>query len=119
MSLGDHEVELIARICHEANRTYCVGIGDLSQVPWGQAPDWQRASAIAGVRHHLADDLTPEQSHAKWFAHKYDEGWQWGPVKDEQKKLHPCMLPYEHLPEFQKRKDLLFRNIVKAFKEST
>ena len=45
----------IASICHEANRAYCLSIGDESQPEWATAPDWQRVSAINGVRFHLTE----------------------------------------------------------------
>lgn len=107
----------IARIAHDANRAYCISIGDLTQLPWAQAADWQRESAIAGVRAHLAYDLTPEQSHEAWMKHKAAEGWVYGAVKDPIAKRHPCMLAYHLLPVQQRVKDALFRNIVHALKE--
>lgn len=118
MNIPSSDIEIIARICHEANRTYCISIGDLSQPTWAQAPDWQRDSAINGVKAHLKSDLTPRESHEAWFAQKYDEGWKYGPVKDAVKKEHPCMLPYDHLPPHQRLKDHLFGNIVRAFKSA-
>jgi len=41
--------ETIAVVCHEANRAYCSRIGDDSQPPWCDAPEWQKMSAITGV----------------------------------------------------------------------
>jgi hypothetical protein len=40
----------IARVCHEVNRAYCTSLGDESQLPWDSAPQWQKDSAINGVR---------------------------------------------------------------------
>jgi hypothetical protein len=40
------EFSNIAKVCHEANRAYCQTISDNSQLPWEQAKEWQRASAI-------------------------------------------------------------------------
>ena len=34
------------------------------------------------------------------------------PVKDADKKEHPCLVPYEQLPTEQKVKDAIFRVIV-------
>lgn len=105
----------IAAVCHEANRAYCAEIGDDSQLPWAEAPDWQRESALAGVEAILADpSRTPEQSHVAWCAHKAADGWIYGPVKDPARKEHPCMVPYGALPPEQQRKDHLFRAIVLA-----
>lgn len=105
----------VARIAHEVNRAYCAAIGDSSQPKWDDAPEWQKQSAMAGVKAHIDNPyLTPEQSHEKWLEHKKAEGWTWGEVKDEQKKEHPCFRPYKELPTEQQVKDYLFRAVVHA-----
>lgn len=108
--------ELIAKVCHEANRAYCESIGDNSQPAWENAPDWQKDSAMNGVNFHLNSNTTPEQSHENWMTQKEAEGWVYGPVKDPSKKEHPCMVPYNQLPAEQRSKDYIFRAIVHAFK---
>ena len=106
----------IAKICHEANRAYCQAIGDFSQVPWDDAPDWQRESAIKGVELHLSNpDAGPEASHESWSAEKLSTGWVYGPVKDIEKKEHPCLVLFKDLLVEQQMKDVLFRNIVRSF----
>ena len=100
----------IAKVAHEINRAYCASLGDETQAAWEDAPEWQRASAIAGVEMHLADpDATPEQSHESWLAQKLADGWTYGEVKDVQNKQHPCCVPYDQLPPAQKAKGRLFR----------
>ena len=109
------DVQSIARVCHEANRAYCRSIGDNSQPSWDEAPDWQRRSAENGVAFQLANpDATPSHSHEEWLKEKAAAGWTYGPVKDPEKKEHPCFVPYEELPEEQKRKDVLFIAVVRA-----
>lgn len=103
-----------AKTAHEVNRAYCEGIGDTSQEPWCDAPDWQRESCIAGVRGVLFDNNTPEQSHESWMKQKLADGWKYDPVKDPGRKLHPCLVPYAELPEGQKVKDHLFVTTVKG-----
>lgn len=103
----------IARVAHEVNRSYCEALGDMSQVPWKEAPDWQRESAIKGVMFHRENpDAGPEHSHESWLKEKQDNGWVWGSVKDEALKEHPCCIPYDELPVEQKAKDYIFRGIV-------
>lgn len=109
----------IAKIAHQANKAYCEAIGDYSQPEWENAPEWQKDSAIKGVKFHLNNDPTPEQSHENWLKIKEAEGWKYGKVKDVEKKEHPCFRPYHELPENQKIKDAIFSNIVKAFKGET
>lgn len=107
--------EDIARVCHEANRAYCLALGDESQTPWDLAPEWQRMSAINGVTFHLKNPLAnPIDSHDSWMKEKVEAGWVHGPVKDAEAKTHPCILPYHELPEEQRKKDDLFIAVVRA-----
>lgn len=108
-------IEDIAKVCHAANRAYCQTLGDYSQPIWEEAPQWQKQSAINGVQFHLNNSWAdPSAMHDNWMAQKQAEGWKYGPVKDPEKKEHPCMVPYEDLPPEQKRKDLLFIGVVAA-----
>ena len=103
----------IAKVCHEANRAYCESIGDNSQPKWEDAPEWQRSSAEKGVEFNIAHpDAPPSASHDSWLAEKEATGWKFGPVKDPDKKEHPCFVPYAELPVEQRRKDALFKAIV-------
>ena len=105
----------IAGICHETNRAFCEKLGDTSQPYWEDAPDWQKNSAIDGVRFHLANpDAAPDASHENWLKLKTEEGWVYGPVKDPEKKEHPCCVPYQQLPLEQRAKDYLFKGVVEA-----
>lgn len=106
---------LIALVAHEVNRAYCVGIGDASQPAWGDAPAWQKDSAVAGAQFVLTNpESTPEASHASWLAQKAADGWIYGAIKDPEVKTHPCFLPYEQLPVDQRVKDYLFGAAVRA-----
>ena len=109
-------VEAIARVCHEANRAYCLALNDTSQPAWDDAPAWQQDSARHGVEAHLAGGLTPEQSHESWLNEKIATGWVYGLIKDPDEKTHPCCVPYADLPEDQRRKDKLFGAIVNSLK---
>jgi hypothetical protein len=108
------KVEDIAKVCHEANRAFCQTLGDYSQPPWDEAPEWQRKSAIAGVKTIIENYfITPEDQHKCWFAHKVADGWTYGPEKDVDKKTHPCMKPYDELPAEQRIKDEIFGSIAR------
>lgn len=105
----------IAEVCHEANRAYCRAIGDNSQLAWEQAPDWQRKSAIAGVEFCQQNPNAPASAnHESWLAQKQKDGWKYGPVKDPEKKEHPCCVPYDNLPWEQRAKNYLFKAVVEA-----
>ena len=111
-----HPLDDTARICHEVNRAYCEALGDTSQPAWEDAPEWQRSSARSGVYLHISGDFGPEASHASWMQQKLAEGWQYGPVKDPEKKEHPCMVPFADLPREQQAKDYIFRGVVHALR---
>lgn len=105
----------IARVAHEANREYCRTLGDTSQKEWDLAPTWQQASARHGVEAIIAGKVRgPGDSHASWLAEKKADGWVYGPEKDEVKKTHHCMVPFEQLPQEQRAKDYLFFAVVSA-----
>jgi len=107
--------EVIARVVRTVNKIHCESIGDYSQPDWDDAPQWQKESAIEGVLGILNGEITtPEESHKKWLKHKEETGWKYGPVKDTEKKEHPCMVPYDELPEEQKVKDKFFFGVVKS-----
>jgi hypothetical protein len=106
-------IEQAARIAHEVNRAFCSGIGDTSQLPWAYAPEWQKESARKGIEFHwktiASGELpSPSASHESWTSEKESTGWKYGPVKDVDKKEHPCLVPYDQLPDEQKTKDFLF-----------
>lgn len=107
--------QVIARVCHEANRALCEAFGDHSQKPWGEAEQWQRDSAVRGVRFALDNpEAPPSAQHEAWLADKVADGWTYGPVKDAAAKYHPCCVPYEKLPPEQKAKDYVFKAVVRA-----
>lgn len=105
--------EACARAGHEVNRAYCLALGDTSQPAWEDAPEWQKSSARNGVAGAIAGN-TPKQSHESWLAEKTATGWKYGPVKDPEKKEHPCFVPYAELPPEQRAKDHLYVAVVRA-----
>lgn len=119
MNIFQNELVKIARLAHQLNKEYCsVILDDNSQPDWSDAPEWQKESAINGVKMFLTNpDATPEDSHKNWYDFKKKDGWKFGPVKDPIKKEHPCMMPYEELPDDQKVKDSLYSNTVKILLE--
>jgi hypothetical protein len=112
------KIKGVAKIAHEINKAYCHAIGDYSQPTWQDAPEWQKSSAIKGVEFHILNpDAGPDASHVSWMKQKTEEGWKYGPIKDAEKKEHPCYVPYEDLPTEQKAKDYLFKQVVTSLRE--
>lgn len=104
----------IAMVAHEANRALCQLQGDHSQLPWAEAPEWQRVSAKNGVEHAKNPDAQPRDSHESWLAEKEAGGWVYGETKDPEAKTHPCIMPYDDLPPEQQIKDVLFLAVARA-----
>lgn len=108
----------VARVAHEMNKAFCESIGDNSQPNWDDAPNWQKDSAINGVKFHLENpDASPSASHDSWLKQKQEEGWKYGEIKDADKKEHPCFVPYDQLPTEQKSKDYLFKQVIHSLKK--
>lgn len=109
--------ERIAAVAHEVNRAYCAALGDTSQPPWEDAPEWQRVSARKGVDLHVDNpEAGPEASHKSWMAEKIATGWVYGEKKNPEAKppTHPCIVPFSKLPKEQQAKDFIFRAVVHA-----
>lgn len=124
--LWEQRAEVIARACHSAWYAYAViGLGEEGE-PWDSAPEWQKESIRDAIRfwdkecgEFLASTEPPEGytlsqwarvnlpmlSHENWMNHKKLTGWTYGEKKDVNDQTHPCMLPYEELPEAQRKKD--------------
>lgn len=119
MELAQLTAKRIAKVAHEVNKAYCEFLGDDSQVPWDMAPEWQRESAVNGVKFHAENpDAGPEASHECWMKEKADTGWTYGWKKDPHLKQHPCMVAFTDLPKEQQLKDILFRQVVHSLLHS-
>ncbi len=43
--------------------------------------------------------------HEVWSENRIKDGWKHGEERDDSLKLHPCLVPYEKLPEIEKEYD--------------
>ena len=43
--------------------------------------------------------------HEVWAQNRIKEGWTYGPVRDDQKRQTPCLVPYDQRPEEEKAYD--------------
>ncbi len=104
------------------------------QVPWEQLPERLKESnrvQAANIGNTLAaagysitqlrdwgageKDFTPQEveimarkEHERWCQERRDGGWTKGPVRDEQKKTNPDLVPWEDLEEKEKEKNRRF-----------
>lgn len=115
--MAKHNIDAIARVCHEANRAYCHFTGDAATSPlpgWDDLEESYRQSTRVGVLHAIHGDDDPASMHEAWVEERTAQGWKWGEVLDREKKIHPNLVDYGELPADQRRKDRLFGEIVKA-----
>lgn len=52
----------------------------------------------------LIEDMA-KNVHEVWARNRMDDGWRYGEKRDDVRKLHPCLVPYEALPESEKEYD--------------
>ncbi len=50
-------------------------------------------------------EMIAKNVHEVWAAARIAEGWTYGPVRDSVRKITPCLVPYEALPEAEKAYD--------------
>ena len=43
--------------------------------------------------------------HDVWAQSRIEQGWTYGPERNDQLKYHPCLVPYEELPDVEKAYD--------------
>ena len=43
--------------------------------------------------------------HEVWAQNRINEGWKYGDKRNDELKQHPCLVPYEELPEVEKNYD--------------
>lgn len=43
--------------------------------------------------------------HDVWAQGRMAEGWTWGEERDDKLKTHPCLVPYEELPDAEREYD--------------
>lgn len=50
-------------------------------------------------------ELIAKNTHDVWAEGRIKEGWSYGESRDDEKKHHPCLVPYEELSEGEKEYD--------------
>ena len=43
-----------------------------------------------------------ENVHDEWAKTRIEQGWTYGETRDDANKKHPCLVPYDELPEDEK-----------------
>ena len=62
--------------------------------------DIELSAEMKALTEQLAENV-----HEVWSAGRIADGWRWGEQRDDERKLHPCLVPYDQLPESEKEYD--------------
>ena len=50
-------------------------------------------------------EVLAKNTHEVWASGRIADGWTYGDVRDDEKKHHPCLVPYEELSESERDYD--------------
>jgi ryanodine receptor 2 len=50
-------------------------------------------------------EVLARHAHETWVRMRLDEGWTLGPRRDDDRREHPCLVPYAQLPETERETD--------------
>lgn len=106
--------EQLACVGYEANRAYAASIGEQNP-PWDEAVADDRQLWILAAQYCTeTPGFSDADLHQLWCGAEQAIGWSYGPVLDNDRKRHPHLVPWDVLPEPQRRKVTMFRLIVQA-----
>lgn len=96
--------EFIAQIRHIGWVAYQIAAGQKYNE---EINEDQLKSLLGGIRFQDEHpDNTPEQNHNNWMKMKVSQGWVYGKVKDFERKTHPDLVPFNELPDIERKKDI-------------
>lgn len=61
---------------------------------------------------NMATEDVARAVHAAWMDAKLADGWTYGSKRNDELKQHPCLVPYDELPEREKAYDYITANAV-------
>lgn len=50
-------------------------------------------------------EMLAKNTHEVWADSRINDGWTYGEKRDDVKLTHPCLVPYDELPETEKEYD--------------
>jgi RyR domain len=50
-------------------------------------------------------ELLAENAHDIWASERLQDGWTFGPERDDTERRHPCLVPYAQLPDRERDYD--------------
>jgi len=81
-----------------------VALKECSSVTYQPAPIEISHVTLPPAIRALTEKLA-ENAHDLWALQRMGEGWTYGSKRDDYRKQHPCLVPYDQLPESEKEYD--------------
>ena len=73
-------------------------------IPWKEAVEDAKSGHLDRMLEtHV--ELLGRMEHNRWIAERLLNGWRYGPVRDDKRKLHPHLVSWDELPEYIKEYD--------------
>ena len=67
--------------------------------------DCRRAYARYRELYPEREELFQEMEHRRWMRFSQMCNWKYAPVRDNSRRLHPLLVPFDALPPAEKKKD--------------
>lgn len=99
----------LGRLMHALRREIALIYGGNVPPAWEDeaCTDAMKASSERGALAMLVNpDMTARDEHQRWYNERWEQGWRYGPVRDNERKLHPSMRDFDELPLGERLKDL-------------
>jgi len=88
-----------------SNQAHAEGMIEQLRATWHQIEplyDWDESPAVLEP---AAIAAMNELEHERWRREKLAAGWQYGPERDDDRKVHDLLVPWSELPEKERRID--------------
>ncbi len=116
--ISEEDILKISVVMHETVRAFQKANGQTPAPPWRQAPKWMRTATRDAILFRIENPDAPSSAqHDQWMRDKTRDGWIYGIIKDADAKTHPLMVPYDELPDVERRKDALVIAVINAMIE--
>ncbi len=69
----------------------------------GPISDWEAPQTFIFTSGEV--EILAEMEHERWMQEKITDGWSYGSERNDERRIHPSMVPYEQLSESEKEKD--------------
>lgn len=79
-------------------------------VPWSDREDAFQQQFLKVIERQCTEQRSnsPEELHGSWMQAYFAMGWVYGEQYDREKKIHPDLVPYAQLGQFERDKDAVF-----------